>query len=420
MQYIRPPSTTTQFDPVGAIGRGYQTGANIMADIDTTRERKRQEQARNYFGPAVGGDTQSLTKLAQSSPQLAKMAVDVKTYIDQTDNPEELKLTANQMKTMAGAVKAGMAAPDQWPKVQNILAQALNKSPEEIGGVDQAGFYYNMLVGGAGEASKKLEAFAQIPGTPPGTVGQFQPSTGEYKNIQKPPAGEERDRLVITKPDAEGNVAVVNTDLAASGKGNGVVARFNIQGEQPKGDPLFNRVVVPEAKSRLETAAEEGTGPIAKVQRGWNNVIGPWTRGIPFPDAAKGQNELRRFNQYVKQALTINPRNPVAELTTIQGFLPDPDRFLTDPDTEKSKVRELEEFLILKKQSNNKQMSAGTTMKRKGMLIEQNSAIDGVLDVMNEGRDNPFLQMGKEELFSIDPNTLGTEEEVDQYMEAIQ
>lgn len=156
MQYIRPPSTTTQFDPVGSIGRGYQTGANIMADIDTTRERKRQEQARNYFGPAVGGDTQSLTKLAQSSPQLAKMAVDVKTYIDQTDNPEELKLTANQMKTMAGAVKAGMAAPDQWPKVQNILAQALNKSPEEIGGVDQAGFYYNMLAGGVGEASKKL------------------------------------------------------------------------------------------------------------------------------------------------------------------------------------------------------------------------------------------------------------------------
>ena len=69
--------------------------------------------------------------------------------------------------------------------------------------------------------------------------------------------------------------------------------------------------------------AQLGTGVLSTVLSSLNITSGPLLlSGIEIaPKTSEARSAIKSFNQFVKQGLTINPRNPVSELRTIQGFL---------------------------------------------------------------------------------------------------
>lgn len=189
-------------------------------------------------------------------------------------------------------------------------------------------------------------------------------------------------RVRLTSPDQFGNIYLVNV---ATGE------RRQIAGQQvgladggfagvqtPEGDVQFSGLGLD-----IESAAREGTGPFAAIRQGINNTIGAIMTGQPFPKTDAARTDLRLFAQEAKQALVNNPRFPVAEQQLINRMLPDPNRFLTDPDGEVQRVHQLHRFLSEKRAQNMRILEAGQiTAQQRGDLMDQNASIDRVLGMM--------------------------------------
>jgi hypothetical protein len=82
-----------------------------------------------------------------------------------------------------------------------------------------------------------------------------------------------------------------------------------------------------------------GTGLGSNVRSAFSALAG--TFGFPgeaAPKTAEAKNNIRSFNQSIKADLTINARNPVAELRTIEDFLIDEKSNVQDPDTNITKT----------------------------------------------------------------------------------
>jgi len=82
-----------------------------------------------------------------------------------------------------------------------------------------------------------------------------------------------------------------------------------------------------------------GTGLGSNIRSAASALIG--TFGIPgelAPSTTEAKNAIRSFNQSIKADLTINARNPVAELKTIEDFLIDEKSNIQDPDTNITKT----------------------------------------------------------------------------------
>jgi hypothetical protein len=78
--------------------------------------------------------------------------------------------------------------------------------------------------------------------------------------------------------------------------------------------------------------AKTGSGMLSNIRQGFNNLFGMFIEGQIAPKTAKAKNIIKSFNQMVKEGFTINPKNPIAELKTIEGFLLDEERIFVDPD----------------------------------------------------------------------------------------
>lgn len=153
--------------------------------------------------------------------------------------------------------------------------------------------------------------------------------------------------------------------------------------EQPEGQPEEQ----PDTGDlgELGAAAEEGTGPFAAARQFANRTIGPFVEGQPFPETQEARQKLRIFNQQIKQSLTANPRNPVAELKTIQGFLPDPDTVFTDPEGERQNLRDLKNFLSRRRELNQQQLEEAFIPDReRERLAEQNAQIEQAMALMRD------------------------------------
>ena len=169
----------------------------------------------------------------------------------------------------------------------------------------------------------------------------------------------------------------------------------------------------------LSEAVAQGTGPAAKLKSGLSNIIGPFIEGSVSPETERSKAQVRLFNQEAKQALVNNPRFPVAEQKIVQELLPDTNKFWTDPDAEREKLSELRRFLVSKKQGNLESMQSGQiTQTSLGQLADQNKSIDRILKFM-EGAGSKYSQMNKEQLQSVNIDTLSGDE-LDQYIKALE
>jgi len=130
-----------------------------------------------------------------------------------------------------------------------------------------------------------------------------------------------------------------------------------------------------------------GTGLKSNIFSALNSMlaitpVGAMT-GEVFPKTSEAKSAIRSFNQMVKNDLTINARNPVSELNTIKGFLPDPDISIQDPETNVTKVINLAkrfESDIIKFQ--NEIQRGGISDKRKKELLDKVSSRMGILSQM--------------------------------------
>lgn len=260
---------------------------------------------------------------------------------------------------------------------------------------------------------------AQKEGFPEGAVVQKQPD-GDLKVVYEPSLDSdaqqrEVDRLMaqgvpektatlaasgnlqMTRPDPQGNVAVVDITTGEPVSTFSLAQTRPATGQEEKED---------QGPLRLQKQAEAGTGPAAKLKSFWNNVVGPFTGGIPFEDTARSKQALRQFNQFVIQSLVNNPKAPVAEQTRIQGFLPDPDKIFVDPDESALQIEELEQFITEKKQGYEQSLqSSNLPLNERSKLESKLEATNRVLRLMNIPSGDEQTSSGSVRRFKYNPAT---------------
>lgn len=187
-------------------------------------------------------------------------------------------------------------------------------------------------------------------------------------------------RLTVTSPDQFGNVHLVNRATGAT--------RVAIQGggqaaAQPPAAVASQSAQIPRATPSAEEAARGGTGPWSYLGAALNAVVGGVFSTDLFPDTQANRQHLRTLNQVVKVAFINNPKIPVAEQKTVQGFLANPDDFWGSPVTNSKNMADLRDFMVRKRMSNEGSLQNATiTTEERGRLANQNAEIDRILGLM--------------------------------------
>jgi len=159
------------------------------------------------------------------------------------------------------------------------------------------------------------------------------------------------------------------------------------------------------ARQPLEEDIGKGTGPFAKIQAGLSNVFGPFMEGALFEDTTNSRQNIRLFSQTAKTALINNPKFPVAEQEVVAGLLPNPDRFFLDPDTARSDLGKLREFLTDKREAKRKESTRKISTKHKADLSDQISGIDEILSLMGQPEGKPQTVNTQKEVDKLPPGT---------------
>lgn len=188
----------------------------------------------------------------------------------------------------------------------------------------------------------------------------------------------------IRGPDSQGNYIRINTAsgevLPIEDKDQQVISE-EVGNNQANASPE-NSSGKPKGPS-LEESVTKATGPIAAIQTGLSNFIGPFVEGALFEETTTAKQTVRSFNQFIKQGFVNNPRFPVAEQQLVAKFLPDPDTFFEDPDRSRSDYinlkNTLEELVDAKKGARSRK---SITTKRKDELSDQISRIEEILALM--------------------------------------
>ncbi len=95
------------------------------------------------------------------------------------------------------------------------------------------------------------------------------------------------------------------------------------------------------------TGARETFGPLGAVRKGVNTALDAAGLGLAFEDAARTRAVLRNMNLRAKLQLTspLGGKDTVYNSQQIEAILPDPDRILTGPESERLKAQALVEAL---------------------------------------------------------------------------
>lgn len=372
---IRQPNLVARF------AQGVQTG-NALQQLRSQRaDAQRQVQARNALAQLVSGqgDENTLADLAQADPNAAMQFQQFQGQQQQAAQAQEAQAEAQaalQVKTALQTGNLPLAAqtilqlPDS-PQKQQALA-ALQQ-----GDVDTV----SQLADGVIEGATRM-GILQAPQKPQSPVSLspgarlVDPQTGQ----QIAQGGEKREPTGRFRSEVDdfGTVTIVDT---VTGE---IVERADRQTQASPSQP-------PTGSGDVFGAVQAGTGPVASIQSGINNVIGPLVAGVPFEKTARSRAAIRNFNQEAKTALVNNPRFPVAEQEIVQRILPDPDKFFQDPDAARAQLLELRSFLLNKREQNLQSIQGGrVTSKEVGDLSNQVAAIDRVLGLMGppEGGTN--------------------------------
>lgn len=180
-----------QLDISKPILAGQTAQANRLALQSAEEERLDKAKIRGLREQAFAGDKSAIGKIGVINPQGAAATQKVLEGIQQASDEEKARAYQNAQQIIGFAAYAD--TPEKW--------EGGKKELKRIGiDMDIAGEYDEnkraYLIGFAKKireitqgATQQLGGFEQIPGAPEGTVGQKDPATGKWTNIQKPEKG---------------------------------------------------------------------------------------------------------------------------------------------------------------------------------------------------------------------------------------
>ncbi len=178
-------------------------------------------------------------------------------------------------------------------------------------------------------------------------------------------------------------------------------------------DPLISTRIV-----------EKAIGPQSAVKQFINNTLGAVTPGQKFPETERSRNKVRAFNQTMRGLLTVSARGAKFDIENINKYLPNPDKFFTDPDAAKDILKNLNDTI-------------GTTIRTKedllaskklpsdeaGRLIEDINKLETALSYLPSKEEleqtrkstsdmtvTDIMGMSREELKGINPDNLSDEQ----------
>ena len=238
----------------------------------------------------------------------------------------------NKARVEPGSVEAKALATDFYTKLKKIDPRAVGAATEEL----------NIVLSGEGEGATTLPYERETPMSVTGeqvtdkgyTVGfrddigraAFEKGTGKWVPHETGKHGNVRD--IVTKVDQLGNVIMIDQST-----GNILPTQW-ITTSTPDmtGENLLANISRERKPFITGEQVKTGSGMLSNIRQGFNNVFGMFVPGQIAPKTAEAKNIIKSFNQMVKEGFTINPKNPIAELKTIEGFLLDEERIFVDPD----------------------------------------------------------------------------------------
>jgi len=238
----------------------------------------------------------------------------------------------NKAGVEPGSVEAKALAKDFYTKLKKIDPRAVGAATEEL----------NIVLSGEGEGATTIPYERETPMSVTGeqvtdkgyTVGfrddigraAFEKQTGKWVPYETGKHGNVRD--IVTKVDQLGNI--IRLDQST---GNILpTRRITTSTPDMTGKNLLANISREREPFITGEQVKTGSGMLSNIRQGFNNVFGMFVPGQIAPKTAEAKNIIKSFNQMVKEGFTINPKNPIAELKTIEGFLLDEERIFVDPD----------------------------------------------------------------------------------------
>lgn len=194
---------------------------------------------------------------------------------------------------------------------------------------------------------------------------------------------------VVYQPD--GTITITSGRLTPEGgnltEGDGGIV--GTDGRIDSDNPFFSqwgkdRAMTDVELKNAEKMAEQAIGPGAGVGQFFANVFG-FLPGIQAQDTQEARTWVRIFVHEVIPAFILNPRFPVNEVATIRGFLPNPDKFWSDPQYAALQMTNLRKFMTGLQASNQTEIDQGGIGEpHERDLANMNSQIDTIVRMMGD------------------------------------
>lgn len=420
------------FDYGNAIQQGTQNALSTLKARQGVREFNRQGAIRDAYQGGASDEEAANVLRKQGYGQAANAL----TQQAQQRRGRRLKNEVDAMKFVSAA--APMARDQQsWSRVRQKMIDVAGADPQSLPEEYNPEFVQAL----AGEAQNKLSGSDLVKVTGPDGEPRFVPASQApgMQAYEQPEGMSQRDQEVMNLVErgipyewaqdvAAGNVSSETDAFGRTILTNRATQERKILGEeQQKGqqgrqseqqaqtqDPIQPQ---DEQEQNLFRAVDE-TGPWAWLRSAGNNVVGPFMEGVPFEETAASKQQIRQFNYAVQQAFKQDDgRMSNYERQIIREFLPDPDRIMTDPDAERTKLREMRTFLERQKEQLQQSMDQTVTQQEKGKLANQIQTVDRVMNLMGtpEGarrQGGPGIRGAAQQQYSADnPATPQTQED---------
>ena len=391
------PSQFGTFDYGRRIQQGTQNARNVLQFQQGAEERQRQNALRQSVRSTAGEEDPNTAAANRLRQQGYGQAANKLVQQGQQTRQGELQLGLNEYKLLSqeAAKVSDQQSYDAFREsaIQNGLVDP-RQVPEEYSSEVQENL--NRLAG----VQRDLE-LVEVQGPGGGTIyapeqeaiGMRAPSEGmserekEIQNLIQRGIPENWARDV-----ASGNVQIDQDNFGRTILTNRATQERMILGEGQQDQGQAGQaeeeqdIIQPrnQQEQNMFQAVDE-TGPWAALRSLSNNVIGPFTEGVPFEETAESKQQIRQFNYAVQQAFKQDDgRMSNYERQIIREFLPDPDRVFTDPDKERSKLKEMRTFLQRQRDQLEQSMGETVTQQERGQLANQRQTVDRVLNLMGE------------------------------------
>ncbi len=286
-------------------------GEKVEAETDLIRNTiEARNQSSNVVDMFLGGGNASAEQQPGPTQQPSSAVQNIQGRLNQFRNATDRTLPLSDRISTQG----GGSAPQESPLVRQEAPEQQRPIDKEIArlrGVEDALIAETLR--GVPNATKKLVPIQK----------KLRSLIGMKTRNAKLTENERGEKVIL---DLDKNVSIP--------------VNFGEEGSAVSGIDLIRQIPRTKGSEIINTKQLlTGTGPGAKILSAFNNAFSFLIPNLFLrdgqiaPETAEAKNAIKSFNQTIKQALSINPKNPIAELRTIEGFLIPEKSFFVDPDS---------------------------------------------------------------------------------------